>query len=198
MAYSDYGGYAYRNGIRIVERSDATITPDGDTFGTPGIYPGFGMLAAGLDADEVKKRIQWPHGHAVLGDCPIYVALYKQSSLSIYRLNERLDLLDLAGEKYPGAVTSWEYKGETQTYFDTEGFDDDNPLVIEFDGYRIEAVFLYQDNYYMYVKLVQPDGVMWHGWSGYGVGAGFDGDYGYSNSDRDSTLKCLWPESIAD
>ena len=29
MAYSDYGGYAYRNGERVRERSDYTITPDG-------------------------------------------------------------------------------------------------------------------------------------------------------------------------
>jgi hypothetical protein len=36
MAYSDYGGYAYRNGKRVTERSDATITPDGDAYGTPG------------------------------------------------------------------------------------------------------------------------------------------------------------------
>jgi hypothetical protein len=33
MAYSDYGGYAYRNGKRVENRSDCTITPEGDTFG---------------------------------------------------------------------------------------------------------------------------------------------------------------------
>ena len=35
MAYSDYGGYAYRNGKRVEARSDATISPEGDVFGSP-------------------------------------------------------------------------------------------------------------------------------------------------------------------
>lgn len=62
MAYSDYGGYAYLNGIHITERSDTSIKIDSTT--------------------EID-------GHVVLGDGPIYVVLYKQSII-IYRGCEHL------------------------------------------------------------------------------------------------------------
>ena len=62
MAYSDYGGYAYLNGIHITERSDTSIKIDSTT--------------------EID-------GHVVLGDGPIYIVLYKQYAI-IYRGGERL------------------------------------------------------------------------------------------------------------
>ena len=62
MAYSDYGGYAYLNGIHITERSDTSIKIDSTT--------------------EID-------GHVVLGDGPIYVVLYKQYAI-IYNGGERL------------------------------------------------------------------------------------------------------------
>jgi len=40
------------------------------------------------------------------------------------------------------------------------------------------------------VQLEQPDGTVWHGWSGYGVGAGLeDAGYGYST---DACERRLW------
>jgi hypothetical protein len=175
MAYSDYGGYAYRNGARVVERSDATITPEGDTFGTPGVYPGFGMIAEGVDHDDVMKRIQWPSGHALIGDGPLYLVLRK-THVSAYRGHERLDL-DLDRE-----------------------YDDESVELrksAEIDGVKIEVVYTIEDNYYVYARLTQPDGTLWHGWSGYGVGAGLeDADYGYSTPDREDRLLKLFPEAI--
>ena len=47
MAYSDYGGYAYKNGKRVVERSDAVITDAAQSI--PGMYPGFAFVAQGMD-----------------------------------------------------------------------------------------------------------------------------------------------------
>ncbi len=35
MAYSDYGGFGYRNGEKVIERSDAVLTPEG-MKSTPG------------------------------------------------------------------------------------------------------------------------------------------------------------------
>lgn len=177
MAYSDYGGYAYRNGVRVVERSDATITPEGDTYGTPGSYPGFALLAAGVALADVKQRLDWPSGHAVLGDGPIYVVLRKRWA-SAYRGPQALSA-DLARD--------WD-EGDNE---------DEQRKSYSTDGYTIEVVLTYEDNYYVYAKLTQPDGTLWHGWSGYGVGAGFeDGDYGFSTADRDARLLELWPESI--
>lgn len=173
MAYSDYGGYAYRNGVRVIERSDATITPEGDTFGTPGMWPGFGMIADGVPHEEVTKRIEWPHGHSLLGDGPIYVLLRKQW----------------------GAV----YKGPKMIADADRDFGEDSEKHTQFeiDGHTIEIVNTYEDNYYVYAKLVQPDGTTWHGWSGYGVGAGLEeAGYGFSTKDRIEKMASIWPESI--
>ena len=67
MAYGDYGGYAYLNGIHITERSDTSIKIDSTT--------------------EID-------GHVVLGDGPIYVVLYKQYAI-IYNGGERLHYLGI-------------------------------------------------------------------------------------------------------
>ena len=146
MAYSDYGGYAYLNGIHITERSDTSIKIDSTT--------------------EID-------GHVVLGDGPIYVVLYKQSVI-IYRGGEQLKTFS-----YPLDIT-------------------DDCVINEFlniDHHNISIYLTYEDNYYVYAKLEQPNGNTWYGFSGYGVGAGLeDAGYGYSTEDRIDTLSDLFPE----
>ncbi len=197
MAYSDYGGYAYRNGVRVEERSDCTITPEGDTFGTPGMWPGFAMLMAGMERDEVLKRTEWPHGHAVLGDGPLYVVLYKQSTVQIYRGFEQLDPMDFVVGDAP--IKEYEYDGQRRRYVDHyAACDIETPVVFEVDGVRIVVHWIEEDNYYQYVRVEQPDGVVWCGWSGYGVGAGFEGgSREYSSRERDASLLGYWPDAIA-
>lgn len=199
MAYSDYGGYAYRNGKRVESRSDATISPDGDVFGSPGIWPGFAAFASG-GKGEYERRREWPTGHVVLGDGPIYVVLYKQSTVTIHRGPEKLDELALLKDMPPEAVETWQLGGESHRSINTDRFrETEDCCVFEVDGWRLEVFFRIEDNHYQYARLAQPDGNVWHGWSGYGVGAGLeDCDYGYSTDDRDCVLRALWPESIVD
>ena len=146
MTYSDYGGYAYLNGIHITERSDTSIKIDSTT--------------------EID-------GHVVLGDGPIYVVLYKQSVI-IYRGGEQLKTFS-----YPLDIT-------------------DDCVINEFlniDHHNISIYLTYEDNYYVYAKLEQPNGNTWYGFSGYGVGAGLeDAGYGYSTEDRIDTLSDLFPD----
>ena len=146
MAYSDYGGYAYLNGIHITERSDTSIKIDSTT--------------------EID-------GHVVLGDGPIYIVLYKQYAI-IYSGGERLKTFS-----YPLDIT-------------------DDRTINEFlniDHHDISIYLTYEDNYYVYAKLEQPNGNTWYGFSGYGVGAGLeDAGYGYSTEDRIDTLSDLFPE----
>jgi hypothetical protein len=198
MAYSDYGGYAYRNGVRIEDRSDCTITPEGDTFGTPGSYPGFAMIEAGVELAEVKERIQWPSGHAVIGDGPIYVVLYKQSTTQLFRGPTEIDLLNAAIDP---EVSEYTYDGKVRRYINVDHYKSTRePLVAEADGYRLTVYYEISDNHYQYAKLEQPDGTVWHGWSGYGVGAGLeDAGYGYSTHDCDDRLWELFtkPEDAA-
>lgn len=199
MAYSDYGGYAFLNGVRVEERSDFTISPDGAGFGTPGSWPGFAMIAAGASEAEVKERIQWPHHHVVLGDGPIFVGLHKQSSTLIYRLGENLCEVDLLVPESRDLVDTWKDEdGKVHRWVDSDkAITADRPAIFEVDGHRIEVRYTHQDNYYQYAKLTQPDGKVWYGWSGYGVGAGLeDCGYGYSTEERNETLASLWPEAF--
>lgn len=199
MAYSDYGGYAFKNGARVVERSDFTISPDGTGFGTPGSWPGFAMVAAGMPEDEIRKRIEWPHHHVVLGDGPIFIGLHKQSSLFFYRLGERLDDLALLKNSQPNAIKSWESKGKIHKWLNTGYFSrNETPAEFEIDGHKITAYFIDRDNHYQFVRLEQPDGTLWHGWAGYGVGAGLEEcDYGYSTEEQNERLLHFFPDSIA-
>ena len=198
MAYSDYGGYAYRNGTRVEARSDCQISPDGDMYGKPGMWPGFAAMIDGGQV-EYKKRKEWPSGHAVLGDGPVYVVLYKQTTIMIYRGSDRLDAIDiLVGYIPDGAVKNYEYDGKKGRYIEYEAFiRSGKPAVFGVDGCVITVHWVETDNYYQYARLEQPDGVVWHGWSGYGVGAGLEEcDYGYSTPERESDLLEYWPDAI--
>lgn len=82
MSYSDYGGYAYRNGVRVVERSDAVLAPE--IISTPGAWPGF----------LPQAQAGYEHFHVLLGDGPIFVGLYKQTWFSVHRSIEDLGIMD--------------------------------------------------------------------------------------------------------
>ena len=195
MAYSDYGGYAYRNGVRVEDRSDCTISPEGDTFGSPGMWPGFSAFAAG-GKDEYDKRKDWPSGHVVLGDGTIYVVLYKQSSLMIYSGQDEIDNVTLLKNPSPDWVKKWTDKeGKEHQFVNTDHFKSSGELcTFEVDGVTIEVYFREEDNHYQYAKVTQADGNVWTGFSGYGVGAGLeDADYGYSTEDREDVLQELFP-----
>lgn len=189
MAYSDYGGYAYRNGERVVARSDATITPDGDTFGTPGMWPGIAKYAIGENA------MDWPSGHVVLGDGPVLVVLYKQSTLRLFRGFEELDQLDCLAPGYEGFID--EFLDGTK-YINDELGDSLGLCVFNVDDCKIEVQWEWTDNHYQYVQLTQPDGVIWVGWSGYGVGAGLEGSpyHGYSTDECEKRAEDLFPVSF--
>ncbi len=125
MAYSDYGGYAFRNGERVEDRSDFVLTPDGG-FGTPGSYPGFAMIAAGINP---KPLLDNPMSHACLGDGPLFVGLYKQFGVNPYLIKdgaiESFDLLDcehsIAGDRIET------YKGDRYIDYPYAFTDDDEP-----------------------------------------------------------------------
>lgn len=176
MAYSDYGGYAYRNGERVEDRSDAVIRPDMVNVGEAGCYPGFVALAAGQTQAEFEQvRDTSLDGHVVLGDGPVFAVMYKQSYLMAYRL------VDGAFVEAP------ELKG----FSGYELAENDAPAItFDLDGHKLEALFEQTDNYYQYVRLTHPDGTVWTGFSGYGVGAGLeDCGYGYSTEDQVDRLQ---------
>ena len=183
MAYSDYGGYGYKNGIRVVERSDAVLTPEG-LKSIPGAWPGWSL-------EEGRSGGSY---HVILGDENLYVTLYKQSSLTILYFNKPVSLLEMMREKYPGSIKKYTFEGsKNEEYVDWDFFDEEK-VVLELDGYKIEIYREYSDNYYQYVRLTQPNGDVWTGFSGYGVGAGLeDAGYGFSTIEQESRLFNIFP-----
>lgn len=179
MAYSDYGGYAYRNGERIEKRSDFVLTPEGG-IGTPGAYPGFAMLAAtGGDKDAALALTRNPIYHACLGEGPLYLGLYKQTTFRLHVIAkgqllyvDPVPFIDEGSKRYLR-----EYEGEQ--YLDTHDMaDDGHMLTLTLDMAKVRIQFEDTDNFYQFAEFEQRGAPIWHGWSGYGVGAGLE-DCGY-------------------
>lgn len=183
MAYSDYGGYAYRNGERVEERSDAVLTSEG-IKSTPGTWPGW-TLPEGRGGESF---------HVLLGDGPIHVGLYKQSSVSIFNDGEEIPLVELVKEQHPPeALKVYAHDEEKAEYVDRDVFEDKKNLVVSVAAHTLEIFWTHDDNYYVYARLTQPDDVQWMGWSGYGVGAGLeDGDHGFCTSNREDSAWNHW------
>jgi len=181
MAYSDYGGYGFLNGKRVADRSDCTIRPEG-LCGTPGSYPAFAAIGQGATQEEALKIASYPHGHVVLGDGPIYLAMYKQSDVHPYRENKALKFIDFIKDLPKEAATEYDSgKYLENDYYINNGL----PCLAEIEGNQIEIHWTHEDNYYQYVKMITPSGNIWTGFSGYGIGAGLeDAGYGYSTDDR--------------
>lgn len=167
MAYSSYGGFAFRNGEQVISRSDCIIKPGGDVFSTPGMWPGF---VSQKGAEPVG-----PSGHVVLGDGPIYLTMYKQSHVELWRGMEELQMVGYTVNASPAGFYTIEVKGEKfqrpeGEYFRRRG----DPLVLHVHDHIIEIHWVETDNYYVHAIMQQPDGVVWSGFSGYRVGAGWD------------------------
>ncbi len=189
MAYSDYGGYAYRNGARVEERSDAVLSPEG-IRSTPGQWPGWTLGAAASCGSY----------HVLLGSGPIFVGLYKQSTVTLHRLGEMVEWLT------PSA-----FPDRAKSYTDKDGLEHnwvDAPFAFtgdakatrhEIDGHVLEVFWRETDNFYVYARLTEPDGITWTGFSGYGVGAGLeDADYGFFTEDCVTSLFDLFPPAETD
>jgi hypothetical protein len=191
MAYSDYGGYAYRSGVYVPDRSDCVIMPDGDLYSSPGQYPGYAMAMAGVEHDTA-----WPKAHVILGDGPLYVLLYKQTTVRTYLGFDEVDLIPRVRLKYPDAVRKFSHSD--RCYIEEVWFmKRREPCAVGIYDHNIKIYWKHEDNLYQYVRLEQPDGVVWHGWSGYGVGAGLEKcGYGYSTLEREETLLRIWPDAI--
>ena len=197
MAYSDYGGYGYRNGHRVVERSDAVIT---DTFeSVPGMYPGFAAILQGVNPNETNRH-EHPNGHVVLGDGPLYVGLYKQSNVWAWLGDRRLGSsihnvpVDLGHNLPQEFMREWGF--ENGDFADSGHME---PVEFRLPGGRLFVAWRQTDNLYQLARLEQDDGTVWTGWSGYGVGAGLEGSEWHPQSEAhvDSLLTEAWPDAIA-
>ena len=193
MSYSDYGGYGYRNGEHQIARSDCVLADEPKSI--PGMYPGFAYLMQDVPPDEFERDMNtYPNGHVVLGDGPAYVGLYKQSTVQVWAFERLLDLESLATVPIPDECYSDTYG--PRRFSPTGRLEELGEVRLAFSlpGAKLDVAWTYEDNYYVYARMVTDSGDVWTGWSGYGVGAGLeDAGYGFSTSDRAVTLARLWP-----
>jgi hypothetical protein len=157
MSYSDYGGFAYRNGERVLERSDCAVGRDG----------GMGERARGIT------------GHAVLGEPPLLLVLRKQTGAYVLLNGREVASFNpgpafwnrhgkgLAVERSGGTAAAIEGVPEElgKTVFEIVHHDEDGRCAV-------------------YARVTTPgapggDRVVWTGWSAYGAGAGLEEDDSY-------------------
>lgn len=187
MAYADYGGYAYCNGKRVVERSDCPLHPS--VFGLHETDWQVWSMSIGTD----------PQYHVLLGDGKISVGLLKSSTISIRRQHMEVPLLDCWVDLIPEAIAEVknEYTKSKIEVLDTDWYSKKGQKCsFEVDGYRIEVYWLTEyGKPYQYVRMFQPNGNVWTGFSGYEVGEGFD-EYG-TTAARVIRLEQLLGENVA-
>jgi len=185
MSSNDYGGYAYRNGVKILDRSDVTL--GAVKLQNPDLWGNV----------EIPQNSQEPYHHGVtyrfhllLGDGPVYLSFVKHYP-GLYNLNQFVNLPSRVDRPWrPGL---W---GGT-TYIDiAHGFENTKRFIHKFEGYKITIHFLYDPYPYAYAQLEQPDGTIWAGFAGQQVGAGFEGAVGYGGEESDKLSaaceKRLW------
>ena len=176
MAYSDYGGYAFKNGERIEERSDVFISDEG-LKSTPGQWPGW----MHRDARNGSNY------HVVLGS-EVLLCLYKCTNTSVIDRNSS-DLGQILIEKYPEAY--WESKESKKKYFDVEEVLGE-VLEVTIDGVKIELLYEDTFNYVQYARVTEKNGDVWTGFSSYGVGAGLEeSEDHYMESSKSITKQCI-------
>lgn len=103
----------------------------------------------------------------ILGDGPVLIGMFKQSHISIFYKANEIKLLNLVQEKYSDAVDTFEDEKGKHEYLDIDYFrDNEVKLVTTIHDHKLEIFWVYDDNYYIYVRLTQPDGNVWTGFSG--------------------------------
>lgn len=175
MAYSDYGGYAYRNRKRVTERSDWRLGEDGTNVGAPEAQPGFASaIGKGMSSEEYERQVQGPRGHAVLGSGPIYVSLCEDYYVLVHHGRERLLYWSCS---FRGPRNSGELQATTMRL----GGDGEPTLrIIVEDHPETRARVLYAE---LEEHRLEPkqETVIWTGWSSILGGAGGNGHDGTRN-----------------
>lgn len=180
MAYSDYGGRAYSHGRRE-ERCDVVLSEDVITS-SPGIYPGFVLPEA-----QTGSKF-----HVLLGERELLVGLYKQTSATILLRGEEVPLLRCVQERIEGDAY-----GDGEDDFNSDPWQEEGrPATFEVEGHRIH-IFWSDRPCVIFAHVTHPDGTEWSGWSGYEVGAGFDGPQAEKEAERlDGMLFSVFDEVL--
>lgn len=155
MAYSNWGGNVYKNGERRKDKEDVGVF-DTEESNLP---TGFRIFANILKNNKNNNNDWYNHSHhAVLGDGPVRLCGYKdRPELWVIR-DDKVEQVDIE-------IPDW----------DDDNYDDFFNGEIEINGQKWQWEFnLDGDANKVDLTLIEPDGTKWEGFSGYGIGAGFD------------------------
>lgn len=145
MAYGNWGAFVYKNGERQRNREDNTPYKEDET--QAGYWQAFGRSDTRLN----------PH-HASLGSGPFRLCAYK-SSPYIFWNGQPID--DAPYQKGENAGTDKWY------WYESDGIEG------ELNGYKFKAT-PDSDPEAVNLEVTEPDGTVWTGKSGYGMGAGYE------------------------
>jgi hypothetical protein len=112
-----------------------------------------------------RERCDAEGFHAILGYGPIQVGMYKQNYTEFLKNGTKLQastIKNVRCEKEFDHIDDDWYRHNSEF------------LTCEIDGYKISIWYEVTDNYYQYAKMIEPDGTVWTGFSGYGVGNGLE------------------------
>ena len=155
MAYSDYGAFVWKNGVRREDKEDvALFATDEETFGTSSenIPSGARIWASLLHRKKSGELSNWITSihHGIMGDGDIRVMCHKQGLPQIYEATE-------------DGINEIQFKDADIHWYDY------NPIDYEYKGYK----FHFESNKPYYAEMIEPDGTKWECKYDYAYGAGF-------------------------
>ena len=148
MAYGNWGAYVYKNGIRQNNREDNT------PFSEDELEAGYHQAFGGNNEDGTRVMTgKRPHCvHASLGSGLFRLCGYK-SYPEIYWAGEEIDIKP--------------YLKDSDNWYESDGMEG------EYNGYKFKATPDSEPEAVV-LELIEPDGTIWTGKSGYCMGAGHD------------------------
>ncbi len=149
-----------------------------------------------LNGKKTHNQVRVPWGDAVLGNGPVYFSLYKQTNINLYKDKEEINILDHIKNKLDGYIHEYKDRdGSIKQVLNDDVYRDSfTPLEIEYEGRKITVWFTSEDNFYVYARLIEPNGDVWTAFSGYGVGDAFLlNQYEYDTAKRIDNLFRLFP-----
>lgn len=172
MAYSDYGAFVWKNGVRQEDKEDVPIFDAGVELA----YPHSFRVFANIINNKNNGRGEWWQQchHGVLGDGAIRVGCYKQGFPSVWKRTQdgsamqipMNDIVELCGSSCEGVV---EYDGEKYFGYDYSASFSIDGYTFEFFGDSRRTAPGY------HATMIEPDGTVWKCSYDYGFGAGFCG-----------------------
>jgi len=170
MAYSGYGGRAYRNGVFVATASDVLLTPDMDGHRTQGGLPS-AALATAVDDDPTTAV----YGHVVIGDGPVFVTMLK-NMLNVHLLADGafhdIDLRLIGKDLADGVMLDL---NDGTCMIEAKALaDSDRTLRFEIDGHVVEYRVIAHPRLVHHARITHPDGTAWTGFCGMEIGIGHD------------------------